>query len=78
MTHAVEIITYLKTVESATKKDIYENVKFSYYHNWEKHLGDVLSRMVVSKRIIRVRRGVYSCLKSDHINNLQGTIFENP
>lgn len=77
MTHPQEIIEYLKTVDTAKKKDIYDNVKFSYYHNWEKHLGDVLSRMVKSGKIIRVKTGVYSAIKSDHLKNEQGTIFEN-
>ena len=59
MTHQEEILLYLKSVESATKKDIYTNVKFGYYHNWQKHLGDVLTRMVRNGTIERVKRGVY-------------------
>jgi hypothetical protein len=57
--HQSQIIKYLSTVESATKKDIYDNVKFGYYHNWEKHLGDTLSRMVNRGFIFREKKGVY-------------------
>lgn len=77
MTHSQEIIKYLQTVETATKADIYKNVKFGYYHNWQKHLGDVLSRMVNSKKIIREKKGVYRVLKITDRKDLQGTIFEN-
>mgnify|MGYP003451038764 CR=1 FL=1 len=58
--HQSQIIKYLSTVESATKKEIYDNVKFGYYHNWEKHLGDTLSRMVNRGFIFRVKKGLFS------------------
>jgi len=70
--HQSQIIKYLSTVESATKKDIYDNVKFGYYHNWEKHLGDTLSRMVKRQFIFREKKGVYKLKPS------QKTILEQP
>lgn len=57
--HMKQIMKYLTTVESATKKDIYHNVKFGYYHNWEKYVGETLSRMVKRQLIFREKRGVY-------------------
>lgn len=58
--HMQQIMRYLATVESATKQDIYDNVKFGYYHNWEKYIGETLSRMVKRGFIFRVKRGLFS------------------
>ena len=55
-----EVLKYLRGLKQATKIDIYQNVPFSYYNNWEKHFGALLSRMVKSNLINRVGRGVYS------------------
>lgn len=30
-----------------------------FYHNTQKHVGDILSRMVKSKMLVRVKNGVY-------------------
>jgi len=55
------ITQYLDTVECATKKELLEKVARGwYYHNGSKHLGDVLTRMVRRRKIIRVSRGVYA------------------
>ena len=54
-----QVIAYLRTVESAKKADIYRNVKFGYYCNWQHHLGELLSRMVNRGLIERVSKGVY-------------------
>lgn len=42
-----------------TKKEIMEGAGLNYYHNSSKHAGDVLSRMVKSGLLIRVRKGVF-------------------
>jgi len=76
--HQSQIIQYLSTVESATKKDIYDNVKFGYYHNWEKHLGDTLSRMVKRQFIFREKKGVYRLKPSQQaiLNQPQIGLFQ--
>lgn len=75
-----EVAAYLSTVEQATKSDIYENVSFGYYHNWEKHLGELLSRMVKNKSIERVKIGVYRLVKKEPLpiqNSLFGNVSNN-
>lgn len=57
------VLKYLHTVEQATLEEIYENVPFGYYHNWRKHLGAMMSRMVKSKKVRRVNRGVFAVYK---------------
>lgn len=57
--HQLQVLLYLRKVESATKGEIYANVNFGYYHNWQKHFGDCLSRMVKQGLIFREKRGVY-------------------
>ncbi len=63
-----EVLQYLNTVESAKKSDIYQNVKFGYFLNWEKHLGELLSRMVKRGMIERVERGVYKVRHLPKVN----------
>ena len=66
-----EILKYLMTVESATLIDIYNNMSFSYYANHKKHLGEILSRMVKSGSIERVKKGVFKT----KINTEQAELF---
>jgi len=54
-----EVEKYLAKVPQATLEEIYQNVPFGYYHNGHKHLGEILSRMVKSGKIARVKKGVY-------------------
>ena len=54
-----DVLKFLSSVEKATKREIYKNVDFGYYHNWQKHFGAVLSRMVKSQMIFRESKGVY-------------------
>lgn len=56
----LSIIDYLKRKGNTKKAELYVNSKFIYYHNWEKHFGEVLSRLVKSGHIIRVSKGVYA------------------
>ena len=55
-----EVIAYLLKVDEASKKMIYDNVSFGYYHNAMKHLGDLLGRMVKNKTVKRVKVGWYA------------------
>lgn len=57
--HQSSIIRYLKDAKEASLQEIYDNVNFGYYHNGNKHLGDVLSRMVKSGMIERVKKGTF-------------------
>lgn len=56
---------------TATKSDIVEKFGQRYYCNGSKHLGDMLSRMVKSKKLHRIKRGVFSISKphNELINN---------
>lgn len=58
-----EIAEYLKCVESATIDEIYKNVSFSYYYNANKYVGEILSRMIKSGHVERVKKGVFKLVK---------------
>jgi len=70
--HQRQVMLYLSKVETATKSEIYSNVNFGYYHNWQKHFGDTLSRMVKIGLIFREKKGVYRLKPS------QKQILEQP
>ena len=74
------VLQYLQTVEQATLEEIYENVPFGYYHNWRKHLGAMMSRMVKSKKVTRVKRGVFKALTKEDVETRQVDIglFQAP
>jgi len=60
-----------------TKKEIIENGKIGYYHNTQKHVGEVLSRMVKNGSLKRVKKGSYSLgsgLKKQEIDKNQTEI----
>ena len=56
-----EVFYYLDSIKPrpATKQEIYDNIKFGYYHNEMKHLGELLSRMIKAGLIKRVGRNQY-------------------
>jgi len=54
-----EVLKYLKGVNYASIKQIYDHVPFGYYNNWKKHLGALLGRMVKTNLIERESRGFY-------------------
>jgi hypothetical protein len=64
MKKQLEVQRYLATVPLATLDEIYANVSFSYYCNEKKHLGALLSRLVKSKKIERVKKGVFKYVES--------------
>lgn len=43
-----------------SKQDIIKMAGLYYYHNTDKHAGEVLSRMVKSGLLKRVKKGVYT------------------
>ena len=59
MTKTKQILKYLATVESATLSELYQNSDYSYYLNWQKHFGDVMSRLVKQGFVIRIKPGVF-------------------
>jgi hypothetical protein len=76
-----EILQYLLTVDEANLEDIYNKVSFSYYYNWKKHLGSILSTMVKNGNVIRVKRGVFKINEAQtkavkqSVNPNQTTLF---
>ena len=55
-----QVISYLKTVESATLESIYTNIGFRYCQLWQHHLSELLSRMVKQGYIKRLSKGVFA------------------
>lgn len=67
-----EIQNYLQTVPCATLDDIYDNVSFYYYANHKKHLGAIMSRMVKSGKVERIKKGLFRYIDAyEFVNNLQ-------
>ena len=64
MSKQLEVQRYLQKVPLATIDEIYANVSFSYYCNYKKHLGALLSRLVKSGKIERVKNGVFKYVTS--------------
>lgn len=60
-----------------SKKEIKEKSGINYYYNVDKHLGDMLSRMVDNGKLIRVKIGRYKLGSGvKHIeNNKQIKLF---
>jgi hypothetical protein len=46
--------------EEITKKEVISLLRWSYYHNAEKYIGEMLSRMVSRGILKRVRPGVFA------------------
>lgn len=53
------ILSYLKVNSAISKQEAVRIIGKSYYCNADKHVGDVLSRMVKSGLLIREKRGQY-------------------
>lgn len=53
------IIRYLSGKESATLEELYLIQEKTYFGNWPKHFGDVMSRMVKAGMVVRIKRGVF-------------------
>lgn len=71
-----EVLHYLQGMESATLEEIYINVHFGYYANWQKHMGAILSRMVKSGKVERVKPGLFRIAKGQKGPNDQPSLFE--
>lgn len=55
-----EILKYLKSVEQATLKEIYENVSWSYFRDsYTMYMSLILSRMVKNGTVDRIKKGTF-------------------
>lgn len=69
-----EVLDFLSKVPNATLNDIYTNVSFGYYCNEMKHLGDMMSRLVNSGKVERIKKGTFKFVsfagkKNEILNN---------
>lgn len=55
--------------EAMTKQELLEHFGHWYHHNAQKHLGEVLGRMVGSGLIYRPKRGYYELGVKDKPSN---------
>jgi hypothetical protein len=63
MSKTYPILNHLRTVESATLSELYQVSDYNYYANWEKHFGQVMSRLVKDGKVIRIKPGVFKLAK---------------
>ena len=64
MLKVTDILRFVKIVNEkenrpASKKEIVARFANCYIHNASKHIGDVLTRAVKNKKLVRVERGLY-------------------
>lgn len=55
-----KILDWAMSNTEITKRKAVELIGGDYYHNADKHVGDVLSRMVNSGLLKRIKNGVYA------------------
>jgi Mn-dependent DtxR family transcriptional regulator len=53
------VIEMLRTQETVTTAEFNARLKRFYYHNHEHYVSEILTRMVKSGKIERIRTGVY-------------------
>lgn len=53
------ILNHLRQNETATLAELYQISPFGYYCNWQKHFGQVMSRLVKQGLVERVKPGVF-------------------
>lgn len=75
--HQQTIIHFARSNDNKiTKQQACELIPF--YHNTAKHVGDILSRMVKNKMLIRVKNGSFELNLGQRVNIVQTTISDNP
>lgn len=75
--HQQTIICFARSNDNKiTKKQACELIPF--YYNTAKHVGDILSRMVKNKMLIRVKNGSFELNLGQRDNIVQSTISDNP
>jgi predicted transcriptional regulator of viral defense system len=73
----MSILTYLNTVESATLEELYKVSDYSYYANWQKHFGQVMSRLVKQGKVVRIKKGVFRIAKHNEFKASSEVEIEN-
>lgn len=69
------IVQYLMTGQK-TKSQIVNRFKSWHYHNSNKHIGGILSRMVKAGQIVRIKKGVY-CINEEPVHKAKKEIDTN-
>ena len=59
------ILNHLRKVESATLSELYNISDYSYYCNWESNFGKVMSRLVKSGFVVRIKPGLFKLAESN-------------
>lgn len=70
-----EVIEYLKTVESATLSEIYENGVTRHYYYHSRHLSPVMTRLVRAGWVVRIAHGRYKLRSQAPTTNETRTLF---
>lgn len=65
-----QVIAYMKTVDQATLRQIYDNVYFRYYNNWNRYLGQIMSVLVNDGVVKRIKPGVFTLVKKQDTSQL--------
>jgi predicted transcriptional regulator of viral defense system len=73
----MNILTYLNTVESATLQELYDISDYNYYLNWQKHFGQVMSRLVKQGKVVRIKKGVFRIAKHNEFKVSSEVEIEN-
>jgi DeoR/GlpR family transcriptional regulator of sugar metabolism len=68
MTRQDKILQIVAKHDTASLETIYNECDWSYYHNWAKHLGAILSTMVKNGKLNRVKRGVFKLADHKPVN----------
>lgn len=80
MTHKQKAIIQFIALRGgeAKKSEIVEAYKHWYYHNSAKYIGEILSRLVKSKKIRRLRKGVYAFSPPVESLSSAANLFNSP
>lgn len=60
-----------------SKREINEALSGYYYFNGDKHLGNIVSRLVSSGHLIRIKRGVYKLADKASVNSSSKPVNKN-
>lgn len=60
----------IKNNNQITKKQAVELMGHNYYHNGEKYVGEVLSRMVKSQLLKRIKNGLFEIQTKQTVANI--------
>jgi hypothetical protein len=73
----MNILTYLNSVESATLQELYDISDYNYYLNWQKHFGQVMSRLVKQGKVVRIKKRVFRIAKHNEFKISSEVEIEN-